>query len=165
MRHLSYSGNYRRTVSKTVCTGETVMCVIGVKAAATGHGCWSPWRRRWWWRGSRETLRLSEWLRLLPTACQRLLHSTLLARLLHAVALPFYSATVQAASIKSNRDLCMVDSVHLFTMDHMALALTDKHVDLAMSTSAVETAVKQSIENAGMVVYCIENWGPNTVGL
>lgn len=59
----------------------------------------------------------------------------------------------------------MVDSVHLFTMDHMALALTDKHVDLAMSTSAVETAVKQSIENAGMVVYCIENWGPNTVGL
>lgn len=48
-------------------------------------------------------------------------------------------------------------------MDRMEL--TNKHVDLAMGMSAVEAAVKQSVENAGMVVDCIENWGPNTVGL
>lgn len=29
-----------------------------------------------------------------------------------------------------------------------------------MGMSAVETAVKQSVEIAGMVVDCIENWGP-----
>ena len=41
-------------------------------------------------------------------------------------------------------------------MDRMEL--TNKHVDLAMGMSAVETAVKQSMEIAGMVIDCIENW-------
>lgn len=42
-------------------------------------------------------------------------------------------------------------------MDRMEL--TNKHVDLAMGMRAVETAVKQPVEIAGMVVDCIENWG------
>lgn len=44
------------------------MGAIGVKASAMGHRCWSPWRRRWWWRDSRKTLRLSDWQNRLKAA-------------------------------------------------------------------------------------------------